>query len=163
VGTTFKIYFPRVYAEPEAPAASLPLEAIPEGRETVLLVEDEQAVRAVAASMLRRQGYVVLEAPGPRQALDLAAHHAGQIDLLLTDVVMPDMNGREVANRLTALRPTLRVLYVSGYTDDAIARHGVLDAGTSFLQKPFTPTSLARKVREVLDGTASPRIHTEST
>jgi CheY-like chemotaxis protein len=123
-------------------------------------VEDEDAVRAVAKSALRRLGYTVLDAAGGRQALDLASRHSGSIHLLLTDVVMPDLSGPELAREVTTTQPAVRVLFVSGYTDDAIVQHGVLDQGSAFLQKPFTPASLARKVREVLDDT---RMHPEST
>ncbi len=108
-------------------------------------------MRAVTRQILVRQGYAVLEAPDPETALRLAAGHHGPIHLLVTDVVMPKMNGRALADRLTTLYGDLKVLFVSGYTDDAIVRHGVLEPGIMFLQKPFTPDALARKVREVLD------------
>jgi PAS domain S-box-containing protein len=160
IGTTFKIYLPQV-SPVDVPARPEPQPEISlEGRETVLLVEDEDAVRAVAKSALRRLGYTVLDAAGGRQALDLASRHSGSIHLLLTDVVMPDLSGPELARELTTAQPAVRVLFVSGYTDDAIVQHGVLDQGSAFLQKPFTPASLARKVREVLD---DPRMHPEST
>ena len=149
-GTTFKIYLPRV----DAPAEGVAVTAVaPVGRgtETVLLAEDAAAVRAVARQVLERQGYTVLEAPDGELALHLAQRHAGPIHLLLTDVVMPGMSGRQLADRLARLRPDTKVLYVSGYTDDAVVRHGVLEAGIAYLQKPFTIDSLARKVREVLD------------
>ena len=121
------------------------------GRETVLLVEDDPSVRAVVAEVLTQQGYRVLRAPDGQAALELARGHPAAINLLLTDVVMPGMTGRELAEALTAVRPGLRVLYMSGYTDDAVVRHGVLEEGMPFLQKPFTPRALASKVREVLD------------
>jgi DNA-binding response OmpR family regulator len=114
-------------------------------------VEDEGGVRAFTGVVLRLQGYAVLEAGDGAEAEQVAAAHAGPIDLLVTDVVMPGLGGREVAERLAAARPGLRVLYLSGYTDDAVVRHGVLAAEAAFLQKPFTPAALARKVREVLD------------
>jgi CheY-like chemotaxis protein len=124
--------------------------ALPRGHETVLLVEDEDAVRALTRHVLRRCGYTVLEARDGAEALDLAGRHAGRVDLLLTDVVMPVLGGRELAQRLAGLRPELKVLFLSGYTDDAVVRHGVREAETAFLQKPFTPSSLALKLREVL-------------
>ncbi|HVH11056.1 MAG TPA: response regulator [Gemmatimonadales bacterium] len=148
-GTTFKIYLPRVDA-PLAPAAA----ALPEvvgGTETVLLVEDVSAVRAVAREMLERQGYTVLEAADARAAHRFAHEHPGTIHLLLTDVVMPDVSGRELADQLVPIRPQMKVLFMSGYTDDAVVRHGILGEGIAYLQKPLTPKTLARKVREVLN------------
>ncbi len=150
-GTTFKIYLPRIDEPAEGAPARGAVGAPPRGAETVLVVEDGAAVRAVTRQILVRQGYAVLEAPDPETALRLAAGHHGPIHLLVTDVVMPQMNGRALADRLTAQHVGLKVLYVSGYTDDAIVRHGVLEPGIMFLQKPFTPDALARKVREVLD------------
>jgi CheY-like chemotaxis protein len=150
-GTTFKIYLPRV-DELVVPVAALAQQLVG-GSETVLVVEDVAAVRTVACEMLARHGYRVLEAPDGDTALRLAAKHQGQIHLLLTDVVMPDVSGRELADQLAALRPGLRVLFMSGYTDDAVVRHGVLQEGIAYLQKPFTPDTLARKVRRVLDET----------
>jgi CheY-like chemotaxis protein len=117
----------------------------------VLVVEDVAQVRAVACEMLTRHGYTVLEAADAETALRLAGKHEGEIHLLLTDVVMPDSSGRELADELVSLRPRTKVLYMSGYTDDAVVRHGVLQEGIPFLQKPFTPESLARKLRAVLD------------
>jgi len=149
-GTTFKIYLPRV----DAPAEGVAVAAVaPVGRgtETVLLAEDAAAVRAVARQVLERQGYTVLEAPDGELALHLAQRHSGPIHLLLTDVVMPGMSGRQLADRLAPARPDMKVLYASGYTDDSVVRHGVLEEGMPYLQKPFTPESLARKVRDVLD------------
>jgi PAS domain S-box-containing protein len=149
-GTSFKIYLPRVDAAPEgvAVAAGAP---VGRGTETVLLAEDAAAVRAVAKQVLERQGYTVLEAPDGEVALHLAKRHSGPIHLLLTDVVMPGMSGRQLADQLAGARPDMRVLYASGYTDDSVVRHGVLEEGTPYLQKPFTPEGLARKVRDVLD------------
>lgn len=126
------------------------------GRETLLLVEDEEGIRDLAREILEGSGYTVLEAGDPVQALRVTDGYAGAIDLLVTDVVMPHMSGRDLADRLVAKRPSLRVLYMSGYTDDAIVHHGVLDPGTAFLPKPFTPDALRRKAREVLDGGANP-------
>jgi PAS domain S-box-containing protein len=149
-GTTFKVYLPLVPDGAEAPAPRAPAGPPPRGSETVLLAEDEGVVRALARQVLESHGYTVLEAGDGRQALNLAGLHAGPVHLLVTDLVMPGAGGREVAERLRAQRPGLKVLYLSGYTDDAVVRHGVLEAEADFLQKPFTPAALARKVREVL-------------
>jgi PAS domain S-box-containing protein len=149
-GTTFKIFLPRV--EPTAEAAeAAPPTPVEGGRETVLVVEDDAAVREVVAKSLGNRGYTVLRAPDGRTALELAQVRAGKVDLLLTDIVMPGITGRELAQTLAAQHPRLRVLYMSGYTDDAVVRHGVLEEGVPFLQKPFTSDTLALKVREVLD------------
>jgi two-component system cell cycle sensor histidine kinase/response regulator CckA len=150
-GTTFKVYLPRVDADVDAVAPTL-APATLRGHETILLVEDEEQVRAVALSVLRRQGYDVLVAQHGGEALLICERHTGSIALLLTDVVMPQMSGPELARRLMATRPEMRVLFMSGYTDDSIVRHGVLETGVAFMQKPITPASLTRKVREVLDG-----------
>jgi nitrogen-specific signal transduction histidine kinase len=150
IGTTFRIYLPGV----EQPAAALPgsaPEAPTQGQETILLVEDEDNVRDLATVVLEGCGYRVFTAPEGLAALQLMATCREAIDLLVTDVVMPQMGGRKLAETLLAEHPELRVLFMSGYTDDAVVRHGVLQANANFLQKPFTPTSLARKVREVLD------------
>ncbi len=149
-GTSFKIYLPRV--DEAAPALGA-APALVGGSETVLVAEDVTAVRDVASEMLRRHGYTVLEAADAETALRLARQHQGEIHLLLTDVVMPGASGRELADTLVKLRPNMKVLYMSGYTDDAVVRHGVLQEGIAFLQKPFTPDSLARKLRAVLDQT----------
>ena len=156
-GTTFKIYLPRVNqaptASPKAPTATSLL-----GTETILLTEDAPALRAAARQILERYGYTVLEAPSSKEALTLASSRPGPIHLLLTDVVMPGMSGRELAERFTAQRPEVKVLYMSGYTDDAVVRHGVLRPGTAYLQKPFTPETLGRKVREALDSAPVPAL-----
>ncbi len=149
-GTAVKIYLPHVAEAAQPPTAATPA-AAKRGTETVLLAEDEAPVRAVARQVLERHGYTVLEAPSAEAALDVARHYSGAIHLLLTDVVMPGMSGHDLAKRLAALRPEVRVVYMSGYTDDAITRHGVLEPGLAFVQKPFTPDAIARKVREVLD------------
>jgi two-component system cell cycle sensor histidine kinase/response regulator CckA len=151
-GTTFKLYLPRVeeLAERASQPAQAPARAA-RGTETVLVVEDEAPVRSVARQVLERHGYTVLEAPSAEAALDIATRYSGTIHLLLTDVVMPGLNGRELASRLANLRPDARVIFMSGYTDDAVTRHGVLEPGSAYVQKPFTPDAMARKVREVLD------------
>ena len=151
-GATFKIYLPRVDTPTEAAALPAPAVQPARGSETVLLAEDEPAVRAIAQQALERHGYTVLAAPSGADALARAAQHGATIHLLLTDVVMPGMSGRDLADRLTAQRPGIRVLYISGYTDNAIVRHGMLEPGLAYLQKPFRPDALVRKVREVLDG-----------
>jgi PAS domain S-box-containing protein len=147
-GTTFKVYLPQTGAVEMEPAA------VADGRggsETVLLVEDEDIVRRLVQEMLEAQGYRVLAAGDPEEALELSTAHKDRIDLLITDVVMPNMSGRELAVRLHVDRPEMKILYISGYTDRAIVHHGVLAQGTVFLQKPFTGEDLARKVRAVLD------------
>ena len=151
-GTTLKVYLPRVpgAAEPLPVAVASP--ELRRGTETVLLVEDAAPVRSLARKGLQGYGYQVLEAADGPAALELSARHPGEIDILVTDVVMPGMSGRELAERLAPARPGMRVLYTSGYTDDAMVHQGVLRSGVAFLQKPFVPETLARKVREVLDG-----------
>ena len=116
-----------------------------------LLVEDEDQVRTVASSILTALGYRVVTTSGPCEALRASELHGGRIDLLLTDIVMPEMNGRQLAKRIALFRPNIATVFMSGYTDNAIQHQGVLDASDAFLQKPFNPSSLARKVREVLD------------
>jgi PAS domain S-box-containing protein len=150
-GATFKIYLPRIRDEAEtAQDSEAPARPVM-GSETILLVEDEEAVRALAARSLEEQGYKVLESTSPEDAIEISRRYTEPIHLLLTDVVLPRISGRKIAEHLTPLRPGMKVLYMSGYTDDTILRAGVLEAGTAFLQKPFTPTSLAHRVREVLD------------
>jgi two-component system cell cycle sensor histidine kinase/response regulator CckA len=153
-GTTFKVYFPQVQ-ERVSSGESLPgVTKISRGNETILVVEDEDCVRALIRHVLQHSGYNVLEASNGRDAVRLAQDHQGTIHLLVTDVIMPHMGGRQVAERLVEMRPSIKVLYCSGYTDDAVVRHGILEAGTSFVQKPYSPTFLAQKVRDVLDGRA---------
>src|SRR5580698_8272531 len=150
-GTTFKLYFPQADHAAVAHSSSHPPDRRKmRGTETILLVEDEECVRTLARTILTKYGYKVLEAPGGGEALLLCELHATRIDLLLTDMVMPRMSGRQLAERLVALRPGLKVLYMSGYTDDAIVRHGIQDSTIAFIQKPITPDTLARKVRETL-------------
>ena len=151
-GTVFKIYLPSAHqaTDYEEPSDSVPRQDL-EGTETVLLVEDEDLVRNLVQSVLQRHGYAVLEAPNGAEAMTLLARHLGQVDLLLTDVVIPQMTGPELAEKVMASHPETRLLYMSGYTNNAIVHHGVLDAGLAFIQKPFTPEALLRKVREVLD------------
>jgi two-component system cell cycle sensor histidine kinase/response regulator CckA len=151
-GAAFSVYLPRVGESVEASVAERDGPGSSEGKETILLVEDEIAVRAVASQVLRRLGYAVLEAADARSALQFAEEHKGAIALLVTDVVMPGLDGRELADRLRARRPQLKVLFMSGYAYDAALEHGPLKPGLNFLQKPFTPEGLAQKVREVLDG-----------
>jgi len=152
LGTTFKIYLPKVEATSEKPEAITAYKRARRGTETVLLVEDETAVRSLLRDILESNGYVVLEASRAAEALETSERHRGPIQLLLTDVVMPGISGRKLADRLKTLRPETRVLYMSGYTDTAIVQHGLLEPGVAFLQKPFTPEALSRKIREVLDG-----------
>jgi len=149
-GTSFQIYLPRIAAETEvAESRQVPV-APPSGYETVLLVEDEAMIRTMVGTFLRLHGYLVLEARDGPDALRVARDHAGPIHLLLTDVVMPGMSGREVAERLLSFRRDLKVLYMSGYTSEAMAHHGLSDAATEFIQKPFTPNALMQKVSETL-------------
>jgi hypothetical protein len=150
VGTTFRIYLPAVQQQAAA-LSDIAREAPSHGSETILLVEDEESVRDLATLVLRECGYTVMTAPEGLAALQLMATCREQVDLLVTDVVMPEMGGRKLAETLLAEHPELRVLFMSGYTDDAVVRHGVLQANANFLQKPFTPNSLADKVRAVLD------------
>jgi len=154
-GTVFKVYLPpaKTRALPR-PNDARPRESA-HGWETVLLVEDEDAVRALAREVLRRHGYIVLEARHGVDALRVAERHPDTIHLMVTDVVMPHMSGREVAERLNTVRPHMKVLFMSGYTDHALMNRE-LAPGSAFLQKPFTPETFARKVRHVLDSTASP-------
>ena len=149
-GTTFFVYFPPAAGE-VAPGRPSVRPAVLGGAETILLVEDDSQVRMAAASILRRQGYQVLESADGDAALRVSAEHGGVVDLLLSDVVMPRMSGPELATRLTALRPRMKVVFMSGYTDDVTLHHGVRSAEVAFLQKPLTPESLALKIREVLD------------
>jgi CheY-like chemotaxis protein len=152
VGTTFKIYLPRQPVTTQAASISAPVVLRRStGNETILVVEDEEALRKVATRTLEAAGYTVLTAANGDEALLTCAQHVGDIPLLVTDVVMPRMSGRQLAERLLEILPEIKVLYMSGYTDDAIVHHGVLDAGTHFLSKPFTAADLTQKVQETLD------------
>jgi len=149
-GATFKIYLPRTQEDARRDAAVHDSGDVT-GAETVLLVEDEESVRMLARALLQRHGYTVLEAGGAEQAIALVTEHRGTIDLLLSDVVMPGQSGPELFARLNQMLSGLKVLYMSGYTDEAIVNRGILAPGTQFVQKPFTAGGLMRKVREVLD------------
>jgi CheY-like chemotaxis protein len=152
-GTTFYIYLPRVDEAPEETTPTKAQESEKGGSETVLLVEDEESVRELVRETLAARGYRVLEAENGESGLRVAEAHGDEIDILITDVVMPGMGGRELAKRLLHLRPHLSVLYLSGYTEDTVLHQGALDPGTAFLQKPFTLQNLARKVRSPASGT----------
>jgi two-component system, cell cycle sensor histidine kinase and response regulator CckA len=149
-GTTFKIYLPAAAGAMFAPRDGLD-GAAERGTETVMLVEDDESVRNLVQTMLETKGYEVLAAAGAAEAEQLAAQRAGDVQLLLTDVVMPEVNGRVLAERLSALSPSIRILFMSGYSDEAVYRHGEISPNASFIEKPFTDRTLARKVREVLD------------
>jgi signal transduction histidine kinase/ActR/RegA family two-component response regulator len=149
-GTTFKVYLPRTDAQADASPSQPPAAEGGRGSETILLVEDDEQVRAVAKGILRRSGYTVLEAPGAGEALLVVEQYGARINLLVTDVVLPRMNGPQLVERVRASRPDIKVLFMSGYTDEAIIQHGILDSGVTFLQKPITPDTLTRKVREAL-------------
>lgn len=149
-GATFKVYLPRVDQVDEL-EASAALATIPMGTETVLLVEDEVMVRRLSQEILEDSGYRVVVASNGKEGLRVCKEFRDHIDLMITDVVMPEMNGRELAEQVALLRPETRVLYMSGYTDDAIVRHGILEENMPYMQKPFLPDALALKAREILD------------
>jgi two-component system cell cycle sensor histidine kinase/response regulator CckA len=151
IGTTFNLYLPTVEADADSSMKESSAPARPHGTETILLVEDEDSVRRITARILRRHGYTVLEASGGAAALDLLKHEHRNVTLLITDVVMPHMDGRELAETVQACYPEIKVIYTSGYTEDAVVRHGILHAEVAFLQKPHTSAMLIGKIREVLD------------
>jgi PAS domain S-box-containing protein len=152
-GTSFKVYLPRIEDEPTARGrdGKTDTRALPRGSETVLLVEDEKGVRELAREYLELVGYTVIEAEDGHTALELAAMHVGPIQLLMTDVVMPGISGRELAGRVKAIRPDIKILFMSGYTDQSVVHHGILDTDAALLQKPFTMAALAAKLREILN------------
>jgi len=150
-GSVFKVYFPRVEEKADSISRKSSLSNLPRGSETVLVVEDESMVRNIAIKILKRQGYNVMHADEGGNAIVMARKRGVPIDLLLTDVVMPNMDGRELADELQGHHPEMKVLFTSGYTEDVIAHHGILDKGLEFIGKPYTPKTLAVKVREVLD------------
>ncbi len=150
-GTAFKIYFPRHTGEEDALQVKRDIKTDSRGSETVLLVEDEPSLQNLGAKVLERLGYRVLATSNPLHAIELAENHSGEIDLLLTDVIMPEMNGRDLADTLKAQFPNLKILFMSGYPDNVIDHHGILDKGVNFLEKPFMPESLTMKVRGILD------------
>jgi hypothetical protein len=161
-GTTIKVYLPRTDEVCPTQGALVVENPMRRGSETILLVEDEEPVRALVRTILERHGYRVLEAQSGGDALLICEQHKATIHVLLTDVVMPRMSGRKLAERLASLRPHMKVLYMSGYTDGSIVRHGVLDSGVAFLQKPITPDTLTRKLREVIESPRYPAPPPES-
>jgi len=154
LGSTFRIYLPRAEA-PQQAAGEMGIDTMPEGTEHILLVEDDPSVRRLTKELLLRLGYSVTEAASGRAGLALCSDDTRHFDLALCDVILGDMSGAAVAEALLAVRPSIRVLYMSGYTDEAIVKTGVLDEGKPFLQKPFTPLQLSKKIREVLDAAES--------
>ena len=149
-GTTFKLYFPRVTEAVSAGASEESTLSRQLCSETVMLVEDETQVRELTQRMLKQLGYTVLTAAKGDEAIELSSAHPGAISLLVTDVVMPNMSGKQVADALVVTRPDIKVLFLSGYTDNTVGNHGVLDSNVNFLAKPFSRETLARKIREVL-------------
>ncbi|HEY3381287.1 MAG TPA: PAS domain S-box protein [Vicinamibacterales bacterium] len=151
-GTTVRIYLPRIEETADLTPAAIEMRSAPHGSETILLVEDEDAVRHLLRDILRRYGYTVLEAQNGPRAIEICQQHEGQIDLVITDMVMPQMSGWEVADAASNLRPKAKLIYMSGYIEHMVVEQRVLESGVAFLGKPFTPDTLGRKVREVLDG-----------
>jgi CheY-like chemotaxis protein len=155
-GSTFKIYLPVATGDAEPPPPPVDVQAL-RGTETVLVVEDQSDVRGVIAKTLSHYGYTVRAVANGPEAIATAQAHEGPLHVMLTDVVLPGASGREIARQVVATRPSVRVLYMSGYTDDVIVQHGVLEPGLAFLQKPFTGDALARRIREVLAADSPPR------
>jgi CheY-like chemotaxis protein len=163
-GTSFKIYLPQMAQQPKAPVERAASPVLPRGTETILLVEDDNALREMAGTLLTRLGYKVWAAANGVEALDLKQHrNVGHVDLLFTDVVMPHMSGKELAEQVQSLYPHTRILFTTAYTENAAIHQGVLDQGVSLLPKPYTPSALARKVREVLDQPNVPKPETTRT
>jgi DNA-binding NtrC family response regulator len=154
-GTTFKIYLPRVTETAETPVSKKPELVRKQGFETILLVEDDPGVRELVGSMLTAQGYSVLISKNPQDVGTICERHLGKIHLLLTDLILPGMSGRDVAKLVASLRPDVRVLFMSGYTDDSLIHSHGFDKSFAFLQKPFSSVTLAAKIREVLDADGS--------
>jgi CheY-like chemotaxis protein len=150
-GTTFKIYLPQVDERVHSPESSKTRSLAPGGTETILVVEDQDSIRELTREFLKSSGYTMLEARDGSEALQLAERYESAIDLLVTDVVMPKMGGRELAHRLSTVRPVIKVLYMSGYAENSAAEPGILDQNPVWLHKPFSLDSLLHKVREVLD------------
>jgi CheY-like chemotaxis protein len=160
LGSTFKVYLPHVQSSDSEPAVGPSTARLPRGSETILLVDDDEGVRTVSRRILQRAGYTVLSAPDGVEAMRMVAESADRVDLLVTDVVMPGLGGRDLVTHVRERHPELRVLFVSGYTEEGVRKQGVLQPGTEFLEKPFTAERLAQKVREVLDSPrGSPRAH----
>ncbi|MCF8090355.1 MAG: response regulator, partial [Desulfotignum sp.] len=150
-GSTFRIYLPRLVVDEDTDNAVPDKKAVAGGTETILLVEDEPSILRMTRMMLERKGYTVLYAASPSEAVKKAKNHSGAIDLLMTDVVMPEMNGRDLSEKITDHYPGIRLLFMSGYTANVIAHHGILEKGVAFMQKPFSMAELAEKLRDVLD------------
>lgn len=150
-GTVFRTYFPRIDEKTQQTQGAMPEQSAEKGSETILLAEDSVSLREMASEYLESVGYTVIRATAGKEALQLAKEFAGPIHLILTDVVMPEMSGPELASQVSSFRPDIKVIFTSGYTDDAIARQGILDPQVAFIQKPYRPKALARKIREVLD------------
>jgi CheY-like chemotaxis protein len=162
IGTAFKIYLPAVNALLEIVSPNDKVEKVASGSQTILIVEDDAALLQVIHQSLEAVGYMILAAHSPAEAIRISESYPGPIHLMVADVIMPGMNGTQLATHLSAPRPEMKVLYVSGYTDDTIVRHGVLEPGLAFLQKPFSPKTLARKVGEVLaTASVSPIVHVD--
>jgi CheY-like chemotaxis protein len=158
LGTAFNIYLPRMDESLEDVSKKVTRDELPGAGETILVVEDEEDVRRLTVRILERQGYRVLQASCGNDALLLSKERKEPIDMVLTDVVMPGMSGRQLADQLIGLRPKMKVLYMSGYTDNAVFHHGVLEEGVNYIQKPFTIGGLMKKMREVLDKSSSPLV-----